>query len=490
MEILDRKPAVAGQFYPASSSKLHEELASLFEQAVPRQHQHIRAIISPHAGYVYSGKVAASAFNQIDGEASYKRVFLIASSHREQFDGAAVYCDGDFVMPYGKVRVDTTFGRKLVEHFPGIFTANPSPHLKEHSIEVQLPFLHYVLKTDYRIVPIILGTSNIAVCKEVAKILRPWLNQENLFIVSSDFSHYPEYTDAREVDKITKDAILSKDPEELLRTLSNNEKKHVPHLVTSLCGWTSVLTLLYMTSDCDSVLYHAIDYNNSGDSPLYGDPDRVVGYWGIAVSMKKSSEEFLEEESFFTRDSTEESYFELSDSEKIILLNLARKAMEKKIRYGKSIIPDATGFSQNLKADCGAFVSLHINGKLRGCIGRLVGDTPLFKMIQDMAVSSAIHDPRFYPVSPEELSAIDIELSVLSPLQKITDIAEIELGKHGIYIMKGHNSGVFLPQVATETGWSLEEFLGHCARDKAGLDWDEWKTADIYIFTATIFGEK
>jgi AmmeMemoRadiSam system protein A len=110
-------------------------------------------------------------------------------------------------------------------------------------------------------------------------------------------------------------------------------------------------------------------------------------------------------------------------------------------------------------------------------------------MVEEMALSAALHDPRFYPVTAEELANIDIEISVLSPLRKITDTNEIVLGKHGILIQQGHHSGVFLPQVATETGWSLEEFLGHCSRDKAGLPWDGYKMADIYLFTAEIFSE-
>lgn len=185
-----------------------------------------------------------------------------------------------------------------------------------------------------------------------------------------------------------------------------------------------------------------------------------------------------------------ENDFELSEIDKNTLLSLARKTLEEKIRRGKIYNPDSRGFSENLKTKCGAFVSLHINGKLRGCIGRLIGDISLFRMIQEMSVSSAIHDSRFYRVLPEELTEIDIEISVLSPLQKIFDVSEIQLGKHGIYIKKGARSGVFLPQVASETGWSLDEYLGHCSLDKAGLGWEEWKTAEIFIFTATVFGEK
>jgi len=284
MEKIDRKPAVAGQFYPANLNMLQMVLTDLFAEATPKQHQNVRAIISPHAGYVFSGKVAASVFNQIDREKTYKRVFILASSHQENFEGASVYCDGDFLMPYGKDLVDTTFGKKLVDSFPEFFTANRSPHLKEHSIEVQLPFLHHLLKTDYCIIPIILGTSDPDVCKKIARVLKFWFNTDNLFIISSDFSHYAAYSDARKIDGFTKTAILSNHPETLINTLTENIRRQVPNLVTSLCGWTSVLTLLHMTTGNDSMEYRAIDYQNSGDAPLYGEKDRVVGYWGISVS--------------------------------------------------------------------------------------------------------------------------------------------------------------------------------------------------------------
>jgi len=471
LKFKDRQPAVAGKFYPGNPDNLQQELVSLFASAVPGQGDHVKAIVSPHAGYIYSGKVAASAFNQIDGKKNYKHVFLIASSHHLSFDKASVYCDGDFNMPYGKELVDTVFCKMLVEHYPDIFTDNPDAHLKEHSVEVQLPFLHYILKTEYCIVPIVLGTGDQKVCRRIAAVLKPYLNDENLFIISSDFSHYPEYSNARIVDAATKDAILSNNPGTLLTTLSDNEMKEIPHLVTSLCGWASVLTLLYMSTLNDSLEYHAVEYSNSGDALNYGEHDRVVGYWGITLREKQ----------------TGESEFKLSETDKKMLLNIAITTLEEHCSHKKNHKSHTYNLSPTLNTKCGAFVTLHKNGKLRGCIGRLSGSEPLYKLIPEMTISAASHDRRFMPVDEDELPEIDIEISVLSPLKKIDNIEEIVLGKHGIFIEEGYHTGVFLPQVAIETGWSKEEFLGHCARDKAGLDWEGWKTADLYIFTATVF---
>lgn len=473
-DTIDRLPAVAGQFYPADAAKLEEEVKMFFKTAVPKQLNNVRAIVCPHAGYIFSGKITASAFNQIDTDKSYKRIFLIGSSHHKYFDKASVYCDGDFIMPYGKEKVDIDFGKMLVEKYPDLFTDDRSAHIKEHCLEVQLPFLHHQLKSNYCIVPIVLGTSQPSVCKKIATVLAPYLTKENLFVISSDFSHYPEYSDAIKVDAITKDAICANDPEALLSKLAENERKHIPNLLTSLCGWTSVLTLVYMTAGKKRFIYDAIDYCNSGDHKYYGERDRVVGYWAIAVTEKQEK--------------TED--FTLSDNDKKELLNIARSTLEEYCQLGKipKINPD--NLSETLKTKCGAFVTLHKNGALRGCIGIMEGEYPLYKVVQEMTVAAAAHDTRFYPVRADELPYIDIEISVLSPLRKIKDISEIELGKHGILIEKNFHRGVFLPQVATETGWSKEEFLGHCSADKAGLGWDGWKTADIYIFTATVFSEK
>ncbi|EKD30701.1 MAG: hypothetical protein ACD_77C00487G0011 [uncultured bacterium] len=470
-ESFDRKPAVAGMFYPAEPDKLQQTLESLFAAALPKQCSNVRAIICPHAGYIFSGGVAASAFNQIDKNTNYKRVFIIASSHQVSFEGAAIYCDGDFLMPYGREKVDTEFGKMLVSGFPEIFTSHTGPHINEHSLEVQLPFLHYVLKTNYCIVPIIIGASDPRICNNIALVLKPYFTPDNLFIISSDFSHYPNYEDAKKVDAETKEAILSNNPETLQTCLKKNTAKQISHLSTSLCGWTSVLTMLYMTTGNDSLEYSGIEYKNSGDAECYGEKDKVVGYWGIAVSEKQ-----IDKDNFI-----------LSNDDKEFLLKIARDSVECAVLRSKrsKVAPD--DISVALNTNCGAFVTLHKKGKLRGCLGHLTGDLPLYKMVQEMAASVALHDYRFSPVVQEELAEIDIEISALSPLRKIEDIAEIKLGMHGILIENGEHSGVFLPQVASETDWSKEEYLGHCSRDKAGLGWDGWKTADIYIFTATVF---
>ncbi|MFA5444739.1 MAG: AmmeMemoRadiSam system protein B [Bacteroidales bacterium] len=469
MKTLARIPAVAGKFYPASPDKLRRELEQLFSRAKSKECKNVRAVISPHAGYIFSGTVAASAFNQIDREKRYERIFIIGSSHQVALQGAAVYTQGDFLMPYGTVKTDVDFCKKLVLAHPNLFSEDSRAHRDEHSLEVQLPFLHHVLKDDYVIVPIVIGTSDPAVCKKIAEVLFPFFNDDNLFIISSDFSHYPGYQDALQVDTATKDAILQNDPEVLLQTLSENSRLNVHGLATSLCGWTSVLTLLNMTAGNNSFTYKAIDYKNSGDAPLYADRSQVVGYWAIAVTDQNNA-----------------SGESIQPEEQEMLLEIARQAIESVVVRGKHLpLKQTWEYHPVLQQQRGAFVTLYMGNKLRGCIGRMTADLPLFKLVRDMAEAAALYDDRFLPVQEEELGDLEIHISVLSPLEEIRDTGHIQLGKHGILIESRGRSGVFLPQVATETGWSLEEFLGHCSRDKAGLGWEGWKTARILIFTTT-----
>ncbi len=469
MKTLARTPAVAGRFYPASPEKLQRELEQLFSRAKSKECNHVRAVISPHAGYVFSGTVAASAFNQIDKEHRYERIFLIGSSHQVALKGAAVYTQGDFLMPYGTVTTDVDFCKKLVFAHPGLFSEDSRAHRDEHSLEVQLPFLHHVLRQEYVIVPIIIGTSDPSVCKKIAEVLVPYFNADNLFVISSDFSHYPGYEDALTIDAATKDAILQNAPKALMQRLTENSRLHVPGLATSLCGWTSVLTLLYMTSGNSSFSYRAIDYKNSGDSPLYADKSQVVGYWAMAVTEQNNA-----------------SWDSIKPEEQEILLDIARKSIESVVVSGKHLsLEQASGYPPLLQQQRGAFVTLYKGKKLRGCIGRMTANLPLFKLVRDMAQAAALYDDRFLPVQKEELGDLEIHISVLSPLEEIRDAGQIQLGKHGILIESRGRSGVFLPQVATETGWSLEEFLGHCSRDKAGLGWEGWKTARIFVFSTT-----
>ena len=179
----------------------------------------------------------------------------------------------------------------------------------------------------------------------------------------------------------------------------------------------------------------------------------------------------------------------LQITEKRALLSLARETITAYIISGKRLKQSFDTPGLNQKA--GAFVTLHKDGQLRGCIGTFTSEQPLFETIIEMAISAAARDPRFNPVRRREIIDLDIEISVLSPLREISDISEIEVGRHGIYITRGYNRGVLLPQVATEYGWTREEFLTHTCQ-KAGLPKDQWRRGDltIEVFSAEIFSEE
>jgi hypothetical protein len=180
-------------------------------------------------------------------------------------------------------------------------------------------------------------------------------------------------------------------------------------------------------------------------------------------------------------------YMKLTDNDRKELLHIARETIIGTLNNTK-YIPQSE--SKVLQAQCGAFVTLNKGNKLRGCIGKFHVDYELYKVVHDVALLSAFQDNRFPPVQLDEMNDIDIEISILTSFKKITDVNEIEVGKHGIYIMKNGRAGTFLPQVATETGWSLGEFLGHCTQDKMGLGWNDWQRADIFTYEAEVFGEK
>lgn len=477
-DLVHRDPAVAGAFYSKNADKLKENLKDLFREAEKRKiTKSVQAIIVPHAGYVYSGIVAASGFNQVDPQATYDNIFVIGSSHRTSFKGASIYHTGNYITPFGEAEVNTRLGKQLVDE-NDVLHHYRDAHLFEHSLEVQIPFIQYHFKEASPIIPIVIGSQDVETPQKLAEVLLPYFNEKNLFVISSDFSHYPDYEDAYYVDSLTLKSILMGDPKEFAYTLGSNDQKNIHNLATSCCGWTSVLTLLNLIEFSENMELEHIVYKNSGDVEM-GDKKRVVGYHAIAVYKGDKK----------TGEVAPASEFNLTEAEKEDLLKLARKTVEEHVNTRKVSRLSSEDFSDQVHAECGAFVTLHKHGNLRGCIGRFTTNQPLYQVVQDMAIAASTEDYRFPPVSTEEVQELEIEISVLTPMQKIESINEIELGKHGIYIKKGFRSGTFLPQVATETGWTLDEYLGHCARDKAGIGWEGWKDADIFVYKAYVFSE-
>jgi len=472
---VDRKPVVAGQFYPSNKAKLTAKLEEHFKHAEKKQTTgRVLALIAPHAGYSYSGQVAASAYNQLDPDCNYDNIFIIAPSHRVAFNGASVYDKGDYITPLGKVKVNSELASKLIKDHE-VFVFKSAAHQNEHSLEVQLPFLQHYLHKDFRIIPIVTGTHNQQTIKKIAEILGRYFNQNNLFVVSTDFSHYPDYQDAKRVDHATAHAISKNDPAGFSQVLHAHARDQTPNLATSLCGWPGVLTLLHITANKAPIHVNRIHYQNSGD--VTNRKDRVVGYWAISFTKGQNKTQH-------TMD------FRFAEEEKKELLKIARQTLEEYICNDQVPDFDSHQISDGLKRETGAFVTLKSGGVLRGCIGRFEANTPVYRLIVQMAIASATQDMRFPPVTEEELDDITIEISILTPMKKVDSIDEIELGTHGVYIRQGNSAGTLLPQVPIKFGWTKAEFLGHCARDKAGIGWEGWKEAEVYSYKAIVFNEK
>ncbi len=243
-----------------------------------------------------------------------------------------------------------------------------------------------------------------------------------------------------------------------------------------MCGWASGLTLLYLTEKKSQFEYKLTDYSNSGDSP-YGGKDEVVGYNAITL---------VENNQNVSNEQKEDLAFAFSKKEKEILFTIARNSVKSMLFENKKYVINEQDLPAKFNIPMGAFVTLKINGALRGCIGRFISSDPLYKVVQASALSSAFEDPRFSPLTKEEFKKTDFEITVLGPLKKINNISEIVLGRHGIYIKKGLKAGTMLPQVATENNWTVEEFLGYTSRDKAGLGWDGWKDAELFIYEGVV----
>jgi MEMO1 family protein len=458
-----RVAAVSGSFYSADKAQLSAEIHSALSHAKRFKEQDIRAIIVPHAGYIYSGDVAADAYRTLHKK--YKNVFLIGSSHHTNFNGVSIYNRGNYLTPLGEIVVNEEIVDNLLTNNDFI-TYKPEAHTKEHTLEVQLPFLQSIYKDELRIVPIIVATSEFQTIQRLSQALAPYFNVENLFVISTDLSHFPKYEDANRVDANILNALVKNSSEALINAITENENSNTPELLTSACGWSSLLTLLQLTQN-SNYNYELLRYKNSGDSK-YGDKNRVVGYGALRVYK------------------TDESSH-LSQEEREELKALAQLTLNEAVLNNQRLNVDPKRVSPKLKEHLGVFTTLTLNGKLKGCIGRFEPNQPLYEVLIDMTIAASRYDERFTPIDRDELKDIEIELSVLTPRVKVNSIDDIILGKHGIYVSFGSKNGTYLPQVATDMNWSKEQFFTSCCRDKAGIDANDCQNAELYVYEAIVF---
>ncbi len=453
-----RKAVWAGQFYPAAAVELTKVIDGFVSEArktpvtIPTGRP-LRALILPHAGYVYSGLTAAhSALVLQEGE--FNKVFVLAPDHRVGLTNAAVSDVQCYETPLGRVPLHDDAGR-LRQH-PD-FGSNPASDQTEHAVEVILPFLQYTLK-QFELVPVVLGPTDVG---RITSALAPLLDEKTLLVVSSDLTHYLPYEEAKARDKETIELIGKLDSD----GLSGKEN--------SACGKGPILVLLALArrNHWQPALLH---YANSGDTA--GSRSQVVGYAAIA---------------FWGEESMQEKSPSLSKEQGQTLITLARQTIM--TRLGKELLPEeAKSLAAFLKDPVfgtkqGTFVTLHKAGRLRGCIGCLAGRESIVDGVRRNAINAAFQDSRFPPLTLEELEQVDIEVSVLTEPKPLSFrdaqdlLAKLRVGKDGVILSQGGASATFLPQVWQQLP-RAEDFLSHLCQ-KAGLAPNAWRSIGLTVQT-------
>lgn len=470
-----RQPAVAGGFYPADPKELGKMLDEfLARAAVPEIRGPVVALVSPHAGYPYSGQVAAHAYALLKGK-KVERVVVIAPSHFEAFAFASVY-DGDaYATPLGNIPVDKDFAAKLAAMNP-LLKLSDRGHTPrgqgEHALEVQLPFLQRVLG-PFKLVPVVMGEQDYQTSRALGVALAKLLQgptkasppSGTLIVASSDLSHYHSYNEAVTLDRKALAALEEWD----YLSMSQNFQRGI----WEACGGGPMVAAMIAAERLGANQAKVLKYANSGD--VTGDKSRVVGYGAVALFAEKL-------------ESGKAPEFSLREAEKEELLKIAKTSVETAVRERK--LYQCSPRSEALLRDRGAFVTLKKKGQLRGCIGYISPVKPLCLTVRDVAAAAALEDRRFTPVTVAELGDLEYEVSVLSPLRRVTDIKQIRVGRDGLVALRGNYEGLLLPQVPVEQGWDRNTFLQETCV-KAGLPPNAWKDeeTDIFQFSALVFGE-
>jgi MEMO1 family protein len=471
-------PSVAGKFYPADAAELKSALSGYSSGAAGLQKikGQVRGILVPHAGYNFSAGTAAYGYSVLDS--SYDYIIVIGTSHTSSEYGLQTCLYKSFVLPNGTVKSDPDLLKKLISKNKAIRQVEPA-FFTEHSVEVQLPFLIEKVK-DFKLLPFVVSNLTPEDAKAAAETIYGELKDKKvLVVVSSDLSHYPDYDTAKKSDKEIINCFMSMETEKI--PLKNEElvtRYTQQGLETSACGELAAAAGIEIMKKFGADKAALLKYSSSGDTPDYGDKSRVVGYASIVFTetgVKKVTDDTLN--------------ISIENPVKIKMLKYARQAIEQYIKT-KSLIK-IEDKEKIFDDNYGIFVTLKEAGELRGCIGSIEAVFPLRQGIPELACSAAFSDYRFSPVEEKELKDIDIEISILSPNKRIKSADEIVMGTHGVIVKKGGKTGLFLPQVAKETGWTKEQFLNELCSQKAGLPAGAWKDKDteLYIFTVYNFSE-
>ncbi len=489
-----KQPEFTGQFYPSTRAELSVMIDN-FLANVPSNpaHGEIFMLISPHAGYGFSGQTAAFGYKLIKNK-PYKTVIIIGTSHHKVINGAVLYGEGSFVTSLGKINVDEEFVKSILNKDAGVLL-DTSAFSNEHSVEVQLPFLQKVL-TGFKIVPVVIGDCSLESCKKIALLFKDAIGQRKdiLIVVSTDLYHGYDFKEAEVVDEFTLDLIKKMDYQGLYYALRDGNAQ--------ACGGFGTVVALNIAKELGYQRPEVLQHTNSAIvTGRLAKGDWTVGYASCAVMgpapraykapcPNGAGQVFATRRKLRGYELVGKGENMLTNQQKQKLLKIARESILTYLKSGEKLQIEEDGSVLNQKM--GAFVTLNQHNQLRGCIGNLVASQPVYLTVRDMAIEAAVGDPRFPALSLSELKDVEIEVSVLSILEKVASAERIELGKHGVLVRRGNQSGVFLPQVATETGWSKEEFLNNLCAQKAGLSANAWKDRDtqLYIFTADVFSEK
>jgi len=464
-----RPASVAGSFYPGDPQELARMIDGYLAQAAPPALKgSLVAIVSPHAGYEYSGPVAAYGYSLLKGR-KYERVVVISPTHVEPFNFSSVYGGDAYATPLGEILVDKEFVSQLVATKAARIA--PQGHglvsgRGEHAIEVQLPFLQRTLGS-FKLVPIVMGDQSYEACRSLGVALAKLIaaNPETLIVASSDLSHYHPYKEAVSIDGKTLRAVQEWDYLSMSRNFDAQ--------VWEACGGAPIIAAMMAAERLGAKEAQLLKYANSGDTS--GEKSRVVGYGSVA---------------FANGSGVAAKPFTLGDREKKALLALARKSVETAVREHRlTDLPPSD--MPALLEERGAFVTLREKGELRGCIGQVSASKTLASTVREVAALAALRDSRFQPVQASELASLDYEISVLSPLRHVMNVQEIQVGRDGLLMKNGPIEGLLLPQVPVEQHWDRGTFLEETCR-KAGLPSGAWKSpqTDVFAFTALVFGEK
>lgn len=467
-----RRAAVAGMFYPDDANTLRADVQGFLAAAKTRAGSPPKAIIAPHAGYRYSGAIAAEAYAQLSAvKDQITRVILLGPCHRVAVRGLALSGADAFETPLGPVEIDKD-AEAIISDMQQVGVFAPT-HEAEHSLEVHIPFLQELLG-EFKLVPIVVGETPPGAVAEVLEKL--WGGPETVIVISSDLSHFLDYDAARAIDQRTSDAITAFAPEKI-------EKG-------GACGHFPVGGLLHLAKQRD-MRVETLDLKNSGDTA--GTKDRVVGYGAWAFYESDGAPKRQPIKVTIKRDDTpapstqmsagdfERATKELLGAHGKHLLEIADQSIRHGLEQGAPLELDLEVEPEALRNNGASFVTLKTQNKqLRGCIGAAAAHRPLASDVAMNAFSAAFKDPRFKPVSFEEYESLRLSISVLSPQSPMAIKSEQDLlsqlrpGIDGLMIADGAKRALFLPSVWEQLP-DPAQFLAHLKR-KAGMAADHWST--------------